>query len=40
MLTTSNMIAQNYKHVDLTKGYNFDIKCIFIWPYTKMILFF
>jgi hypothetical protein len=25
------MKTQNYKLVDLTKGYNFDRKCIFIW---------
>jgi hypothetical protein len=40
MLTTLNMKTQNYKVVDLTMGYNFDIKCIFIWHHTKTILFF
>jgi hypothetical protein len=30
MLTTSNMKTQNYQFVDLTKGYNFDIKSTFI----------
>jgi hypothetical protein len=40
MLTILNMKTQNYKLVDLTKNYNFDIKCIFILtPYKNDIIF-
>jgi hypothetical protein len=40
MLTIWNIKTQNYKFVDLIKGYNFDIKCIFIWHHTQQRYYF
>ena len=39
MLTTSNLKSQNYKLIDLIKGYNFNIKCILVQHHKKDIIF-